>query len=299
MNFSTFYMILLIPQTLFMIMGIRLHQDMTFKEVTDPRFEKDPEVTIVQNEDTVIVVAGENVTKAYPLVYVAHHHVVNDKVNNKNIAITFCPMCNSVVVYDTSDLGRLFVATLHHGNLVLADYRTKTYFQQNTGEYLTGPLIDTQLEPIFYEQTSYGRAKEKYPDFLVAKVSKEDLSPFELPIPGLWQKLLRSEYVPTLDKKKIDKRLPAREKVVGVDLKEKILAYKKEDILKKGYVHNKENEFLLVAVRDHVEGYKFSKEKEFNGSIKETDDLEQIRISDEYWFSWSFFHPMTKLLTID
>jgi hypothetical protein len=282
-----------------MILGIRVHQDNAFREVTNLEFEKELDTTPVQDDHTVIVVNLGGSDKAYPLLYIAQHHVVNEIAKGIKAAITFCPMCHSVVVYDTSDIGRLYVATLYRGNLVLADYRTKTFFQQNTGEHLAGPLNDVKLEPIYYEQLSFSRAKEKYPNLQIAKVSSRDLSPFKLPVPFLWDKILKSEFVPTLDKRKVDKRLPARERIIGVDLKEKSLAYKKRDILRKGYIQNKDGEFVLIAVGEQIEGYKFPKDKEFSKEKNKTNKLEKIQISDEYWFAWAYFHPMTELVSID
>ena len=58
------------------------------------------------------------------------------------IAVTYCPLCNSAVVYERTVQGRTLefsvTGMLRHRDMVMWDRQTQTWWQQLTGEAITG-----------------------------------------------------------------------------------------------------------------------------------------------------------------
>lgn len=58
----------------------------------------------LQPEDRVIGVSLEGEARAYPLRILNWHEVVNDTLGGRDIAVTYCPLCDSALVFDR-DIG--------------------------------------------------------------------------------------------------------------------------------------------------------------------------------------------------
>jgi hypothetical protein len=100
--------------------------------------------------ETAVIEYG-GVTKAYPLDYVIHHHIINDRFGNRVVALTYCAMCRSIIPFDVADIGPLFVGSFENANMIVADRRTRTFFQQATFESLIGPLHPHTLTMIPFQ----------------------------------------------------------------------------------------------------------------------------------------------------
>jgi len=101
--------------------------------------------------EAVITVAREGAReRAYPLRYLMWHEIVNDEIAGVPVAVTYCPLCNSAVVFDRRAAGRVLsfgvTGNLRHSDMVMFDRQTESWWQQFTGEAIVGELTGTQLE---------------------------------------------------------------------------------------------------------------------------------------------------------
>ncbi|SFR47306.1 DUF3179 domain-containing protein [Halogeometricum limi] len=67
--------------------------------VDDPAFGP-PSAYDGAETDDVVVVERRGEARAYPLRYLHYHEVVNDEFGDVPVAVTWCPLCGSAVVYD-------------------------------------------------------------------------------------------------------------------------------------------------------------------------------------------------------
>ena len=119
------------------VMAYRMHQETAFPAVDFPAMAEDPLSLPLKDDARLAVIEQAGVTKAYPLDYVIHHHIISDRFGNRTIALTYCAMCRSVIPFDVTDIGPLFVGSFKDANMIVADRRIKTFFQQatfNSGE---------------------------------------------------------------------------------------------------------------------------------------------------------------------
>jgi len=102
--------------------------------------------------EPVIVVSVGNKTKAYPLQILIWHEIVNDKIGDLPISVTFCPLCNASIVFDRRQGGRVLdfgtTGRLRKSDLVMYDRQTESWWQQFTGRAIIGELAGTVLTRI-------------------------------------------------------------------------------------------------------------------------------------------------------
>lgn len=307
------------------VLTYKMHQENAFRAVDFPVIAEDISSLPLSDDMQLGVIEYGGVTKAYPLDYVIHHHIINDQFGERIVALTYCAMCRSIIPFDVTDIGPLFVGSFKDANMIVADRKTKTFFRQATFESIIGKLHPHTLTMIPFQILSWGEIKRLSPIPQVVKVTEKDFREFQLPIPGVWRKIVASEATPGLAAKDRDKTFPARTHVVGVidQIAKPQVVYLKEELMKRGVIKNEELDVFLVAVRNTVNGFKGSLDgrsihltltpdqtlsdissgtvwdirgKRINGEIE--TDLEPIALSDEYWFSWKRFHPTSKLIRL-
>src|SRR5688572_2496957 len=120
------------------VLTYRMHQESAFPAVDFPAMAEDPFRLPLTDDAQLAVVEYGGAAKAYPLNYVIHHHIVNDRFGDRIVALTYCAMCRSIIPFDVSDIGPLFVGSFKHANMIVADRRTKTFFQQGTFQSIIG-----------------------------------------------------------------------------------------------------------------------------------------------------------------
>jgi hypothetical protein len=109
--------------------------------------------------------------RAYPIRYLTWHEIVNDVVAGIPVAVTFCPLCNSAVVFDRRVQGEALTfgvsGKLRHSDMIMYDRETESWWQQAIGEGIVGRhtgAVLTQL-PAWMEGWEAFRARN--PDGLV------------------------------------------------------------------------------------------------------------------------------------
>lgn len=118
--------------------------------------------------DPVIGLAIGGDARAYPLRILIWHEIANDTVGGVPIAITYCPLCNSAIVFDRRvpphvlDFGT--TGKLRNSDLVMYDRQTESWWQQFTGEAIVGALTGTELKLVPARLESFAAFKARHPD---------------------------------------------------------------------------------------------------------------------------------------
>jgi len=117
--------------------------------------------------DDVLVVKGEQ-TRGYPIRTLNYHKVVNDMVDGQPLAITWCPICGSAVVYEAVVDGQSLTfgvsGKLADNDLVLYDRQTESEWKQSTGRCIAGELDGQSLSVVSAPMISVAAFRESYPD---------------------------------------------------------------------------------------------------------------------------------------
>lgn len=124
--------------------------------------------------EPVIAVAIGAQARAYPLRVLTWHEIVNDTLGGMPIAVTFCPLCNSAIVFDRRIDGRVLsfgtTGKLRNSDLVMYDRETESWWQQYLGEGLVGALAGTRLKmlPMRVESLARFKLRHAHGEVLVA-----------------------------------------------------------------------------------------------------------------------------------
>lgn len=106
--------------------------------------------------EPVMVVEINGAAKAYPLNMLSTHEIANDSLAGVPLLATFCPLCNSGIVYDRrltynrKDYLLDFEVSgmLRKSDMVMADRQTESWWQQLSGTAIVGKLAGAQLKAI-------------------------------------------------------------------------------------------------------------------------------------------------------
>jgi len=87
--------------------------------------------------------------RAYPLRFLTWHEIANDVVGDVPVAVTFCPLCNSGIVFDRRLNGQVLefgvTGKLRFSDMIMFDRQTESWWQQFTGEAIVGEMLGQEL----------------------------------------------------------------------------------------------------------------------------------------------------------
>ena len=133
--------------------------------IDDPVFEDLSDVTHIPGTEPVIGVSINGEMRAYPLHILMWHEIVNDVVGDTPITVTFCPLCNTAVVFDRRVAGKVLdfgtTGKLRNSDLVMYDRQTETWWQQFLGEAIIGELMGTVLKVVPARLESFAKFKAR------------------------------------------------------------------------------------------------------------------------------------------
>ena len=115
----------------------------------EPPFVRARSVWFLQDREPVIALEIDGDARAYPLQILMWHEIANDVVGGVPVAVTYCPLCNSAVVYERTvdDLILEFGVSgrLLNSSLVMYDRQTGTLWSHYTGGGVVGDLTGIEL----------------------------------------------------------------------------------------------------------------------------------------------------------
>ena len=135
--------------------------------IDEPMFKAVGEDKELTPGDPVIALAIGGDARAYPLRILIWHEIVNDTVAGVPVTVTYCPLCNSAVVFDRRvpphvlDFGT--TGKLRNSDLVMYDRQTESWWQQFTGEAIVGALTGTQLKLLPARLEAFAEFKARHP----------------------------------------------------------------------------------------------------------------------------------------
>ena len=178
--------------------------------------------------EPVMVVEHDGAARAYPLQILLWHEIVNDNLGNLPIAVTFCPLCNTALVFDRRHKGRVLdfgtTGRLRHSDLVMYDKLTESWWQQATGEAIVGAMAGDALTLIESQTMAWSDFRRAYPTAQVLSRKTGYDRPYGTN-PYAGYDAPGGSPIAAFFKSKTDARLPAMERVVAVRLEREAVAY--------------------------------------------------------------------------
>jgi len=120
--------------------------------IDTPNFVSVSEVGFLEAREPVVQLELNGEARAYPLQILIWHEIVNDTVGGAPVTVTFCPLCNTTIVFDRRLEGRVLdfgtTGNLRNSDLVMYDRQTESWWQQFGGEAVVGQLTGAKLRQL-------------------------------------------------------------------------------------------------------------------------------------------------------
>lgn len=136
--------------------------------IDEPKFiSAESDKTLTSTEPVVALeIAGD--ARAYPLRILTWHEIVNDTVGGVPVTVTYCPLCNSAIVFKRQFAGKLHdfgtTGKLRNSDMVMYDRQTESWWQQFTGEAIVGAHVGQTLKTVPARLESFERFKARFPN---------------------------------------------------------------------------------------------------------------------------------------
>ncbi|MCA8868032.1 MAG: DUF3179 domain-containing protein [Rhodobacteraceae bacterium] len=140
--------------------------------IDNPRFHAVSAETRLSDREPVLTLelAGQ-VPRAYPIRYLIWHEIVNDLIDSRHVSVTFCPLCNSAMVFDGQLGGDVLTfgvtGKLRNSDMIMYDRQSESWWQQALGEGIVGAHMGDQLVEIPSWMESWAEFRSRNPEALV------------------------------------------------------------------------------------------------------------------------------------
>ena len=257
--------------------------------LTDPQSVAAEEAAYLKLGDRVVgVVVGED-SRAYPLKILNHHEVVNDRLGGIPIAVTYCPLCDSVVVFDRrTDSGqREFGVSglLYNSNVLMYDRggRPESLWSQVAAQGVSGPGARTSLKTLPVELTTWQDWQTRHPETTVLSDQTGHARNYQV---NPYRAYFASRNL-MFPAKPMNNRLPAKSMVLGIWSDGKARAYPLAAFNARSNSLEQEldgKQFKLVYADQH-------------NSLRVAQADEGLQWMYSFWFAWYAFRPHTEVFT--
>jgi hypothetical protein len=155
--------------------------EMMFHPYPQPEFES-AAAAKVDSDDKVLSVTLHGESRAYPIRTMGYHHIVNDTVGDTPIAVTYCTLCHTGLVWSRMVDGQTLhfrLAGINNGNALMRDEETSSIWQQSTGIAIFGPFRGRQLQLVHCDELSFPLWRKEEPRGLVLKPDAQYASEYD------------------------------------------------------------------------------------------------------------------------
>lgn len=239
----------------------------------------------IEDNELVLALTYKETKRVYPLQIMVFHEIVNDKIDDEPILITYCPLCGSGIAYERKIDGEEVEfgtsGKLYNSNLVMYDRKTESYWTQIDGLAIVGPLTGTELIPISIDTVVWRDWKNAHPE---SEVLSQDTGYKRNYGDDPYGNYYEDSFV-WFPLENEDKRIHAKTVVFGIEVNGKYKAYKEEDLIEK------------KEIEDKIDGVEILIKRSNDGVVKVTnkDTKEEIVKERDFWFAWYAFHPDTEV----
>lgn len=230
--------------------------------IVEPPLATAASARYLQRDERVFGVELGRESRAYPLRFLSWHEMLNDVVGGEPVALSYCTLCGSGILYGTrreSGDGRFTLGTsglLYRSNKLMFDSETLTLWSNLTGEAVLGELAasDVRLAMLPMTLTSWDEWRRRHPDTTVLDLDalKERFAAFGFDYrPGAADRARAGVAFPVWQK---SAALPPDAEVYALRIGAATKAYPLDVLLREGVVNDAVGGESLVLVADAESG---------------------------------------------
>lgn len=141
----------------------------------NPDFVSAENTSVLQDSDLVLGFKNGDDARAYPRIILDWHEIINDKIGDVALAVTYCPLTGTGIGWNRMVDGKETTfgvsGLLYNTNLIPYDRSTNSNWSQILNESVNGDLQGEKADLIMMVETDWGTWKSLYPDTKVVSVN--------------------------------------------------------------------------------------------------------------------------------
>tara|TARA_B100000745_G_scaffold300606_1_gene255898 strand:+ start:1482 stop:2387 length:906 start_codon:yes stop_codon:yes gene_type:complete len=248
-----------------------------------PTFVSAEEATFVSAEDFGIGLNIDGDIRFYPFQILVWHEIVNDRVGDKAVAVTYCPLCRTGVTYERIVRGEEVEfgvsGKLWKSNLLMYNRGDEeSLWSQVLGRAVVGPHTGEVLTLVSSDTVRFGDWKRKHPSTKVLSQNTGAVRAYGTDPYGDYYTNEEVSFGATFN----DARLHPKAYVIGVEVDGAFKAYE-ADALPVGITNDTFNDVEITIEKSDI------------GEVRMFADDIPLPYIGGFWFSWLAVHPTTEL----
>ena len=270
--------------------------------IDHPRFLTANRVTFINPREPVIELSLGQTVRAYPIQILIWHEIVNDRVAGVPIAVTFCPLCNTAIVFDRQLGGRTLdfgtTGNLRDSDLVMYDRQTETWWQQFGGQGLVGRYAGARLRQYAARIVSWSEFRQRHATSLVLSRKTGFSRDYGFNPYAGYDDAASPPFLPTRNGN--DHRLPPKERVVFVERGSASVAVPFSTLARRHVVRVTIGAHRLVIRATGKAGSPLDSAYVGNGravvTVTVTENGRLVPHDEPFWFAVAAFRPHVRIV---
>ncbi len=196
--------------------------------LTSPKYQSAEEAGArLQPEHLVLGFEWQGDARAYPLRIMNWHEIVNDRIGERGVVVTYCPLCRPGLVFDRHLRdGTLLTfgntGSLYESAMVMYDHQTESQWWQAAGEAITEPLKGAYLELLPAITATWSDWRGLWPETLVLSRDTGFVRSYDRDVFAGYSAVDSEPICPV---SLLDDRLEPKARVLGVEATDGPVAY--------------------------------------------------------------------------
>jgi len=257
--------------------------------LTDPHTIPAQSATYLRPGNRVAGMVVGREARAYPLKILNYHEIVNGRLGRVPVAVTYCPLCDSVVAFDrrTESGVREFGVSglLYNSNVLMYDRggRTESLWSQVMAQGVSGPGARVPLKILPVELTAWQDWATRHPNTTALSDRTGHARDYRI---GPYQDYFAVDNL-MFPARPVSNRLPAKSPVLGVWSDGTARAYPISVFDPRGETLEQElagKRFTLIYDGQHK-------------TLRVASADEGVHWMYAFWFAWYAFRPHTEVHT--
>lgn len=254
--------------------------------LNDPKFVTEGEVDFLKPKDRVLGVVVDGIARAYPVSILNWHEIVNDRIGDTPVLVTFCPLCGTGMsfspVIDGQTLTFGVSGLLYNSDVLLYDKQSESLWSQIIASSVNGPNKGRKLKTINTWNTTWQDWRARHPNTEVLSTDT-----------GFSRDYLRNPYAGYEDSEQL--LFDVRESAAEFHPKELVLALSDGDS-RKAWPFS-ELRKAATTVKDTLNGKPVlvSYDELSNSARAYDENGQELTALIVFWFAWHAFHPETEV----
>ena len=253
--------------------------------IEQPKFVSAANANFMRPTDRVIGITINGESRAYPINILNWHEIVNDQIRGVPVSVTYCPLCGTGLVYQSTVGGKVLKfgvsGLLYNSDVLLFDRQTETLWSQILSKAISGPMKGQKLTMIPSSQTSWASWLKKQPNTKVLSTDTGFSRDYRRSPYGDYDQNTET-YFPVSAR---SRAYHPKERVLGITINGKHKAYPFVELGKLG----------TNTLKDNFQGQNLT----INFDIANRDgevlgaNGKPLELVNSFWFAWYAFHQDT------